>query len=73
MFEGYQEVWDLANNRMITKIMKKMFYILVQRIKTIKMLFPVTASKPSNQSNKTSVVRPTDILTGMKLAVSLVL
>lgn len=72
MFEGYQEVWGLANNRMI-KIMKKMFYIVVQRIKTIKMLFPVTASKPSNQSNKTSVVRPIDILTGMKLTVTLVL
>lgn len=50
-----------------------MLYIVVQRIKTIKMPFPVTASKPSNQSNKTSVVRPINILAGMKPTVTLVL
>lgn len=46
LFEIYQQVWGLANNRMTAKIMEKMCSNAVQRIKTIKMPFPAIASMP---------------------------
>lgn len=46
LFEAYQQVWGLANNRMIAKIMGKMCPNAVKRIKTIKMSFPAIASMP---------------------------
>lgn len=73
MFEEYQQVWGLANNRKITKIMKKCFLMWCRELKLLKWISQLLLQSQVNQSNKTAAVRLIDILTGMKSSVTLVL